>query len=261
MSHPALRLEHITVFRGETRLLDDLSWTVQPGEHWAVIGPNGAGKSTLLRIASGELFPSEGTVAVLGERFGEADLRDIRARVGWISATLESRLSPCDTALEIVATGATGAWAAWEPCSRQVLEEARALLAEVGMGAVAERPFECLSSGERQRVMLARARLARPALLLLDEPSAGLDLAGREHLLSSLAALASRAHCPPIELISHHVEELFPGVTHALLLKKGRVMAAGPVAKVVTAARLSELFEMPVVVRHDGGRFQAWKAA
>jgi iron complex transport system ATP-binding protein len=255
---PVLSLSDVAVERDGALLLSGVGWTVREGERWAVLGPNGAGKTTLLQVAGAALFPSRGTVELLGERFGEADLGELRTRVGLSSAVLADRVPAHERALDVVVTAAHGVVGRWrEQYDPDDVARATSLLARVGMRAFADRRFGTLSEGERKRVLLARALMTDPELLLLDEPAAGLDLGAREALLRLLTALAQDAASPPTVLVTHHVEEVPVGTTHALLLSRGSVVAAGPVPEVLTGPLLSRAFGLPLEVSEAGGRFAA----
>src|SRR3954452_9509685 len=228
-SDPVVRLDQATVRRGRTVLAGPLDWTVRAGERWAVVGPNGSGKTTLLQLASVALLPSSGTVDVLGHRVGRTDARLLRRRIGVASAALAAAIPDRLVPVDVVVSAADGAlvpW--WSRPSAQELERARALLDELGVPTVDERPMATLSTGERQRVAVARALMPDPDLLLLDEPAAGLDLGAREELVDRLAALAGRSRPSAIVLVTHHVEEIPPGFGHAMVLARGRAVAAGP---------------------------------
>jgi iron complex transport system ATP-binding protein len=253
----ALDLRGVSVRRGGRFLLREIDWQVRAGQRWVVLGPNGAGKSTLLRLIAGELFPGGGTVRVLGHRFGACDLRALRAHLGWVSARLETRLQGEQTALELVVAGGAGHWMLFHQPSEAEIGRARVLLEQVRAEDLAERPFALLSSGERQRVMLARALFAQPSLLLLDEPCAGLDLPGRESLLLALGEMVRADDALPLVFVTHHLEEVFAGITHALVLADGCVAAAGPAEEVLSSATLSHAFGLPVTVRRHAGRYYA----
>jgi iron complex transport system ATP-binding protein len=253
-----LRLSGVTVVREGATLLAGIDWTVEEGQRWAVLGPNGAGKTTLLAVASASLFPSAGTVELLGERFGSVDLGELRTRVGLSSSSLNDRVPPHERAVDVVVTAAHGVIGRWrEGYDDSDVSRAVELLARVGLRAFADRRFGSLSEGERKRVLLARALMTDPELLLLDEPAAGLDLGAREALLRLLTRLATAPGASPSVLVTHHVEEIPVGTTHALLLARGRVVAAGPVADVVTGPLLSRAFGIPLQVAAGGGRFAA----
>ena len=253
-----LELVDVTVRRGDSVLLDRVSWTVEEDERWVVLGPNGAGKTTLLQIASAQLFPTQGTVDVLEERMGAVDVFELRPRIGLASAALADRIPRPELVLDVVVSASYGVIGRWRE-EYADLDHGRAaeLLAEVGAGHLLERTFGTLSEGERKRVQIARALMTDPELLLLDEPAAGLDLGGREDLVATLSRLALDPDSPATVLVSHHVEEIPPGFTHALLLREGRVVDAGPVEDVVTAETLSETFGMPLLLSRADDRYAA----
>ena len=258
---PAIALAGVGVVRDGAVLLDEVSWSVRPGERWALLGPNGSGKTTLLRVAGAGLWPTRGTVELLGERLGRVDMRELRRRITVVSASVARNLRPGQPALDVVLTGRHAAletW--WHEYTDEDRARAAALLdgAGFGGGAFAARAFGLLSEGERQQVLLARALMGEPELILMDEPAAGLDLGARERLLSRLADLAADPGVPPMVLVTHHLEEIPPGVTHAALLRGGRMVAAGPVADVLTDAAVSHAFGVDVVVERRAGR---WRAA
>lgn len=253
-----LELVDVTVRRGDSVLLDRVSWTVEEDERWVVLGPNGAGKTTLLQIASAQLFPTQGTVDVLEERLGTVDVFELRPRIGLTSAALAERIPRHETVHDVVVSAAYGVLGRW----REIYDEldhdrASSLLRELGAKHLAPRTFGTLSEGERKRVQIARALMSDPELLLLDEPAAGLDLGGREDLVSTLSLLAYDPDSPATVLVSHHVEEIPPGFTHALLLRRGSVVAAGLLDQTLTEQNLSSTFGMPLTVVHSEGRWAA----
>jgi iron complex transport system ATP-binding protein len=261
---PALRLTGVTVWewdgrtRERQRILTDIDWTAGHGEQWAVLGPNGAGKSTLLDIAAGMRHPSRGTVQILGGTVGRVDLRALRERVGHVDVKTEEAFSPRRTALDVVLTGATGTIQVLEERLEEAdREHAAQLLEQFGCAAVARHAFASCSQGERRRILLARALMRRPPLLLLDEPADGLDLPGREALLAALALLAGEKPAPAVILVTHHLEELPPTITHALLLADGRVSACGPAPDILADESLSRCFGVPVTVSRADGRWAA----
>ena len=255
---PVLQLSGVGVDRDGATLLDEVDWTVRDGERWVVLGPNGAGKTTLLQVAAAALFPTRGRVHLLGERFGAADLGELRTRVGLSSAALADRVPGREKALDVVVTAAYGVVGRWsERYDDSDVARASDLLGRVGLRAFAGRRFGTLSEGERKRVLLARALMTDPELMLLDEPAAGLDLGAREALLRLLTRLAADVTGPPSVLVTHHVEEVPVGTTHALLLARGRSLAAGPVREVLTAPLLSRAFGLPLEVEERAGRFAA----
>ncbi|HET9071525.1 MAG TPA: ATP-binding cassette domain-containing protein [Acidimicrobiales bacterium] len=252
----ALRFDAVDLDRVSTPILQQVAFTVEAGERWAVLGPNGSGKTTLLELASGYLHPTRGTVEVLGERLGRTDVRALRPRVGLVSASVAKMLQPGLTGTEVVMSAAHGAlepW--WHRYDDRDRARARALLEAAGFGHTAERPFGVLSEGERQQVLLARTLMAEPDLLLLDEPAAGLDLGGRERLVARLASLAGDPAAPPIVLVTHHVEEIPGGFDHALLLRAGEVVAAGPIAEALRAETLSATFGLRLALDRSDGRW------
>ena len=258
---PALRLTGVGVVRDRRALLADVNWTVEPGQRWVVLGPNGAGKSTLLRVAALYLHPTRGTVEVLGRRLGRVDVRRMRHQVGYASAMLSDRIRPTISALDAVMTARHGAlepwWHSYDDADRQ---RAADLLERMGCGHLGTQQFGLLSSGERQRVQIARTLMTEPGLVLLDEPTAALDLAGREELVRTLDALSADPTTPPTVLVTHHVEEIPAGFDQVLLLRQGRVVAAGPIEKVLTNRHLSDCFDMALELEHHRGRWWAHAA-
>jgi len=227
-------------------------------ERWAVIGPNGSGKTTLLQIAGARLHPSRGSVEILGHRLGASDWRAVRARVGFVSGSVVRSLRPALDALDIVVTGKHGAlepW--WHTYTEADRTRAIELMDLTGVAGLASRSFGVISEGERQQVLLARLLMGEPGLLLLDEPFAGLDLGARERLLARLGALAQDGATPPLVLVTHHVEEIPPGTTHALVIAAGQAIAAGPIDDVLTTGSLSAAFDFPVEVARDRHRWWA----
>jgi iron complex transport system ATP-binding protein len=254
-SPPVLRLTSLSMWRDDTVLLRDVSWEVRRGEHWAVLGPNGSGKTSLLNVLLGYEPASSGGVELLGERYGTSDWRALRRRVGVVSAALHARLWDAEPAVRTVASGKLAAFGPWSEPDEADLARARALLAAARAAHVADRPWRVLSQGERQRVLLGRALMAQPDLLLLDEACSGLDPVARERLLGVVEELA-RAERPHLVLVTHHVEEIVPALTHVLLLREGRVVAAGPKESVLTSEILGRAFDHPVTVRRRGERFE-----
>ncbi len=254
----ALRMDSVSVVRDGNALLADVDWQVAADERWVVIGPNGCGKTTLLQIAGARLHPSLGTVEILGNRLGSSDWRAVRARVGFVSGSVVRTLRASLDAEDIVVTGRYGAlepW--WHTYTDADRAKARELMSFTGVEELASRPFGVISEGERQQVLLARLLMGEPGLLLLDEPFAGLDLGARERLLGRLSALAVDAAAAPLVLVTHHVEEIPPGITHALIASGGRVLAAGPIGEVLSAVTLSAAFEFPIELGRDHGRWWA----
>ncbi len=253
-----LEFADVTVRRGRATLIDSISWRVDEPDRWVVLGPNGAGKTTLLQVAAAMIHPTEGVAGILGEVLGTVDVFDLRPRIGVTSAALAERIPREERVRDVVVSASYGIVGRWRE-SYDDLDHERAdeLLAEVGVSRLAERTFGTLSEGERKRVQIARALMTDPELLLLDEPAAGLDLGGREDLVSTLAVLAQAQSSPATVLVSHHVEEIPPGFTHAMLMRDGQVVAAGPLTEVITEANLTATFRMPLVLSYEAGRFAA----
>ncbi|MGC5382333.1 ABC transporter ATP-binding protein [Micromonospora sp. DT68] len=251
-------LDSVGVRRSGTALLQDLTWRVELDERWVVLGPNGAGKTTLLNLAAGRLHPTTGVAHVLGERIGRTDVNELRTRIGLSTAALAERVPADEQVSDVVVTAAWSVVGRWrESYDRSDEARARALLSQLGIGGLAERRYGTLSEGERKRVQIARALMADPELLLLDEPAAGLDLGGREDLVARLAELAYDPDAPAMVLVTHHVEEIPPGFTHALLLREGAVVAQGLLAETLTGDNLSKTFGLPLVVERSGDRYTA----
>ncbi|CAB4724035.1 MAG: ATP-binding cassette domain-containing protein [Actinobacteria bacterium] len=254
-----LEFADVSVRRGQATLLDRINWVVEEDERWVILGPNGAGKTTLLQIASAQMHPSSGVAAVLEEVLGAVDVFELRPRIGLTSAALAERIPRHETVHDVVVSASYGVLGRWrEEYDDLDHERATSLLRELGAQHLAERTFGTLSEGERKRVQIARSLMTDPELLLLDEPAAGLDLGGREDLVSTLSVLAYDPDSPATVLVSHHVEEIPPGFTHALLLRQGRVVEAGLLDQVLTEVNLSAAFGMPLTVtRTDDGRWAA----
>jgi iron complex transport system ATP-binding protein len=253
-----LEFADVTVRRGQATLLDRVSWTVEEDERWVVLGPNGAGKTTLLQVASAQLHPTSGVAGILEEVLGTVDVFELRPRIGLTSAALAERVPRHEKVHDVVVSASYGVVGRWrEEYDELDHERAHQLLAEVRVDHLAERTFGTLSEGERKRVQVARALMTDPELLLLDEPAAGLDLGGREDLVSTLSVLAMDPDSPATVLVSHHVEEIPPGFSHALLLREGAVVAAGLLDDVLTEENLAATFGMPLVLSHEDGRWAA----
>jgi iron complex transport system ATP-binding protein len=251
-------LAGVDVVRSGTYLLRGVHWRVELDERWVVLGPNGAGKTTLLNLAAGRLHPTAGTAHVLGERIGRTDLAELRTRIGLTTAALAERIPASERVCDVVMTAAWAVVGRWREAYEAADEvRAKALLDQFGVAHLADRSYGTLSEGERKRVQIARALMTDPELLLLDEPAAGLDLGGREDLVARLARLAFDPDAPALVLVTHHVEEIPPGFTHAMLLRGGEIVAQGLIGDTVTSENLSETFGLPLVVERSGDRFTA----
>ena len=253
-----LELSAVSVIRDGATLLDRVDWDVAEGERWVVLGANGAGKTTLLQVAAANLHPTRGTAKILGETLGAVDVFELRPRIGLSSAALAERLPAKETVRDVVVTASYAIVGRWrERYEGLDAERADELLAALGVAHLAERRFGTLSEGERKRVQIARALMTDPELMLLDEPAAGLDLGGREDLVRRLGLIAADEDAPALVLVTHHVEEIPPGFTHALLLREGRVVAAGPLESSLTAETLTRTFGIRLKLFRTGSRWSA----
>jgi iron complex transport system ATP-binding protein len=253
-----IAMQGVGVVRDGATLLDYVDWAVDQDQRWVVLGPNGAGKTTLLRIASTRLFPTRGTVDILGERLGRVDVFELRPRIGLSSAALGERIPAREKVRDVVLTASYGMVGRWRE-RYDIHDEVRAdhVLKLVGCAHLADRTYGTLSEGERKRAQIARALMTDPEMLLLDEPAAGLDLGGREDLVARLAAIAADPSAPTTVLVTHHVEEIPVGFTHALLLRSGQVVAAGPLHESMTEQSLSDTFGVGLRLDYRDGRFAA----
>ncbi|MGB2840258.1 MAG: ABC transporter ATP-binding protein [Actinomycetes bacterium] len=253
-----LDLSDVTVVRGETRILDHVTWRVDEGERWVILGPNGAGKTTLLQIAAARLHPTSGRADILGEQLGAVDVFELRPRIGLASAAFAETIPLHENVMDLVMSAGYAVTGRWREQYLSV-DRSRAadLLNLLGAGQLTDRAFGTLSEGERKRVQIARALMTDPELLILDEPAAGLDLGAREDLLGRLSVIASEPNGPVSILVTHHVEEIPSTTTHALLMRGGRVVASGPVARVVTTPWLTATFGLPLLLSEHAGRYFA----
>jgi iron complex transport system ATP-binding protein len=253
-----LDLTGVTVVRNGATLLDEVTWSVDEGERWVVLGPNGAGKTTLMQVAAARMHPTRGRAEILGETLGRVDVFELRPRIGLTSAALAEALPAGELVRDIVLTAAYAVAGRWRE-HYDDLDHGRSqdLLAAFGVQHLAERTFGTLSEGERKRVQLARSLMTDPELVILDEPGAGLDLGGRETLVRDLGELAGDPRSPVLVLVTHHVEEIPPGFTHALLLRQAGVVAAGPIDEVLTDTDLSRTFDVPLTVDKTENRWTA----
>jgi iron complex transport system ATP-binding protein len=253
-----LDFDGVIVRRNGRNIVDDVSWAVNDDERWVILGPNGAGKTTLLQLATAFMHPTRGTLDILGERLGRTDIFELRPRIGFASSALARRLQRDETVLNTVMTAAYAVMGRWREQYDGVDEErAREVLSQWKLDHLADREFGTLSDGEQKRVLIARAIMTDPELLLLDEPSASLDLGSREELLQLLGDYATAPGTPAMAMVTHHVEEIPVGFTHVLLLRDGKVVSAGPLASTLTAEALTETFGMPITLTETDGRYAA----
>ena len=253
-----IHMQGVSVRRGKTTLVGDVDWSVELDERWVVLGPNGAGKTTLLRLASAELHPTKGKLHLLGERIGKTDVFELRPRIGLCSAALSGRIPPDEKVVDLVVSAGYAVLGRWrEEYDKLDTGRARELLAAMGIEHLADRTYGTLSEGERKRTLISRALMTDPEMLLLDEPAAGLDLGGREDLVARLSELAMDPDAPATVLVTHHVEEIPPGFTHALLLRDGGIVAQGLLDDVLTEENLSKTFDQPLELQRSGDRYFA----
>lgn len=243
---PILDVSGLRIERGRTIILDDLAWRVERGQHWVILGPNGSGKTSLLRAITGYFSPTRGEISVLDHTYGECDWRDLRLQVGIVTSSLQASIPPAETAIETVISGKYAQLDLWVKTTRADETAALKLLRFAGIAHLGRREWVYLSQGERQRILIARALMAKPRLLILDEPCSGLDPVAREHFLAFLEKLARQRACPALVLVTHHVGEITPAFTHALVLRAGKSIAQGPLAAALTSKTLSAAFDTPI---------------
>ncbi|MEK5163876.1 ABC transporter ATP-binding protein [Paenibacillus sp. FSL R5-0527] len=242
--------------REQKIILKDINWTVRKGEHWAILGLNGSGKTTLLNMITGYLWPTQGEISVLGHRYGTVDLRELRKRIGWVSSSFQERIHPGEKAQYLVISGLHASIGLFDKPAEEHIQKAVHLMETLGCGHLVNRGYQTCSQGEKQKLLIARALMASPELLILDEACNGLDILSRESLLQAIAKLANQEDAPTLLYVTHHVEEILPEFTHTLLLRKGSVFAAGRTPEVINGERLSALFETHVQV--DWRNQRAW---
>jgi iron complex transport system ATP-binding protein len=251
-------LAGVSIVRNGSTLISDITWEVDEADRWVVIGPNGAGKTTLLQVISAQIHPSSGVAGVLGEVLGVVDVFELRPRIGLTSAALAERIPRGERVHDVVVSASYAVLGRWrEQYDELDHERADELLGQLSIDGLADRMFGTLSEGERKRVQIARALMTDPELLLLDEPAAGLDLAGRETLVNTLGELAQDHYAPASVLVTHHVEEIPAGITHAMLLKDGKIVAAGPLRDTLTAENLTKTFDVDLSLTEADGRWTA----
>ncbi|MGG1517213.1 ABC transporter ATP-binding protein [Paenibacillus oryzisoli] len=247
-------VKDVTWLREQQPILKGVSWQVQPGEHWCIVGLNGSGKTTLLNMINGYVWPTSGEISVLGQKFGEFDLRELRKSIGWVSSSLQQRLHGSETALNTVLSGKFATIGLYDKADEADIAKAHELLQLLGCSKLAGRRYDTFSQGERQRVLIARALMASPALLILDEPCTGLDVFAREMLLSMVERIALQPDAPTLLFVTHHIEEIMPVFRHTLLVKGGEVFRAGLTQDVLDAELLSDFFGAQVEVEQRGDR-------
>ncbi|MDR1192546.1 MAG: ABC transporter ATP-binding protein [Verrucomicrobiales bacterium] len=254
-SAPLIEVHNLSVTRDQP-ILGALDWTVYPGQHWVILGANGSGKTSLLSALTAYLTPSDGTITVSGQTYGEADWMELRKQIGLVSSAVRQRIDDSELALDVIVSGKYAVinyWGTPKPADKQ---RARRILRDIECSRLADRHWLHLSQGERQRLLIGRALMADLNILILDEPCAGLDPVAREKFLAFLLRLGKTKHCPALVLVTHHVEEIIPCFTHALLLKNGRVTASGPIARTLTAKNLGQIFDADVDLQKRRGRYQ-----
>ncbi|MCA0754566.1 ABC transporter ATP-binding protein [Paenibacillus sp. N4] len=249
-----IEIKDVSWDREQKMILRNIDWTVREGEHWCLLGLNGSGKTTLLNMINGYIWPTTGTMSVLGKRFGEFDLRELRKSIGWVSTSLQQKLYGSEKALKIVLSGKFATIGLYDTTDECDVAKAEQLMRSLGCEALIGRTYDTLSQGERQRVLIARALMASPKLLILDEPCTGLDVFAREQLLRMIEAVAGGEDAPTIIYVTHHVEEILPCFGKSLLIKQGEVFAAGDTEKVLTSAMMSDFFGVNVEIERRGGR-------
>lgn len=253
---PILDVQQLEIRRGDTAILNSVSWRVERGQHWAILGPNGCGKTSLLSALTGYLTPSDGEVTVLGETYGESDWRELRQHVGIVSSSILKLMNDSEPAVQTVVSGKYAMIDYWGRVTKADRKRAMAALRQVEASYLADRAWLFLSQGERQRVLIGRALMSPVKLLILDEPCAGLDPLARQQFLQFLQRLASRPQGPRLVLVTHHVEEIIPAISHVLLLQKGRVFAEGTKRDMLTSRALSKVFGSKMTLRRQADRYQ-----
>jgi iron complex transport system ATP-binding protein len=254
-SKTILAVSELRVERGDTTILDGVSWRVDHGQHWAILGANGSGKTSLLSALTGYLTPTAGEISLLGKNYGHADWRELRKQIGLVSSAVRQMMADDEPALETVASGKYAMIDFWGRLTRADKIRARQILRQIECVHLAERPWRVLSQGERQRVLIGRALMGRPRVLILDEPCAGLDPAAREHFLQFLQRLGKSRNAPTLVLVTHHVEEIMPVFSHVLILKDGKVLATGKKSDVLNSRNLSHAFNARMKLQTAGKRY------
>jgi len=248
-------LQHVHWEREDRTILQQINWQVKAGEHWCLLGLNGSGKTSLLNMVNGYQWPTSGKISVLGHAFGSYDLRELRKEIGWVSTSLQQKLYGSDTAIEIVLSGRESSIGIYDTPTDEEREKANGWLASLHCEHLAKSPYRTLSQGEKQRVLIARALMNNPKLLILDEPCTGLDLLAREQLLDMITELRKQEQCPTLIYVTHHVEEILPCFTHTLLLKSGEIFASGTTEEVLTPHNMSSFYEVPIHLVKENERY------
>jgi iron complex transport system ATP-binding protein len=254
-----IHLQDVSFIRKHRLILDHIRWTVGRHEHWVVLGANGSGKTTLLQLLAGYLWPSEGHITVLGERFGHVDLRELRKRIGWVGSFLQMQIPSSQRPLDLIVSGKYASIGIFEPPRAEDYEQAAELARRLGCGEIVDSPYGVLSQGEKQRLLIARALINQPQLLILDEPCSGLDLASKEQLLQILEDFGRASDSPTMILVTHHLEEIVPVFTHIFLLKEGRCLAEGKKEEILKSDCLTQAFGIPLEILEQGNRY--WSRA
>lgn len=255
MENSWISIKGVRFVRNRRLILEDISWEINPGEHWVVLGANGSGKTTLLQILAGYLWPTSGDVTVLGEHFGEVDLRALRRRIGWVGSFLQAQVPPSQKPLDFIVSGKYASIGIFDKPGEEDFEEAARLAARLDCAGILDLPYAVLSQGEKQRLLIARALIAKPRLLILDEPCGGLDLVSREHLLSTLESLGRMPGGPTMILVTHYLEEIMPAFSHVFLLKSGGCAAKGKKEQVLKPDLLTQAFDIPIECGATNGRY------
>ena len=256
MESNVIQLNEIIWNRDHKNILNCISWKVKKGEHWAILGLNGSGKTSLLKIITGYQWPNKGEVSILGNIFGKTNIPELRKKIGWVSTSLDEKFHsrPSDTAIEVILSGKDASVGLYEEMTVNDIDKARELLQQFRISDLTDQAFSSLSQGEKRKVMIARALMSSPSLLILDEPCNGLDLYSKEELLSTIERLTQSTEGPTLLYVTHHIEELIPSITHALLLNKGNVIADGQKKAVLTEELLEKTFRLPISLKWEDER-------
>jgi iron complex transport system ATP-binding protein len=252
-----VHLDSVSLIRGKRTILDKVTFSVHSGEHWAVLGANGSGKTTVMNLITGYLWPTDGSVEVLGERYGTVDIRDKRKQIGLVSSALFERIPPRETFEDVVISGKHASLGIFNDLTEKDYNRAKAIVRQFECTHIAERPYRVLSFGERQRALIGRALMSEPSILILDEPFEGLDMHARETLMKIISDLTEKPTGPSILLVTHRIEEIMPGITHSMIMKQGKVLFAGSRDEAITSENLYKAMDVPVDVLHRNGRLYA----